>query len=241
VDATTWDERYRAREMLWSRGPNVFVESRLADREPGVGLDLASGEGRNAIWLAERGWDMTAVDFSSVAVERGRKMSDQVEFIVADVFEWEPDRVSRSPSAEAQGASRGGVDEGNSNLSSESSRGDEGNSNLSSEGTRGFDLVLIAYLHVDADRLRNLIEKTGGWLRPGGELFLVGHDVSNIAEGVGGPQVPEVLWEVDPILEWIRGLELVEGGVVDRPVEVDGDVRYARDTLIRARAPATVS
>lgn len=199
MDASAWDERYEATKMLWSRGPNVFVESRLADREPGVGLDLASGEGRNAIWLAERGWDMTAVDFSQVAVERGRSMSEDVEFIVADVFSWEP------------------------------------------ENSRGFDLVLIAYLHVEAERLRDLIGRTIGWLRPGGELFLVGHDVSNIAEGVGGPQVPEILWELDPILEWIRDLELVEGGVVERAVEVDADVRYARDTLIRAKAPATAS
>lgn len=227
MDATTWDERYRAREMLWSRGPNVFVESRLADREPGIGLDLASGEGRNAVWLAERGWEMTAVDFSSVAVERGRGMSDDVEFIVADVFEWEPDWVSRPSPSEAQSVSGGGVD--------------EGDSNVPGEATRGFDLILIAYLHVDVELLRDLIEKAGGWIRPGGELFLVGHDVSNISEGVGGPQVPEVLWEVDTILEWIRGLDLVEGGVVDRPVEVDGDVRYARDTLVRARAPAMAS
>ena len=52
--------------------PNQFVESELADLPPGRALDLACGEGRNARWLAERGWQVTAIDFSSVAVDKGR-------------------------------------------------------------------------------------------------------------------------------------------------------------------------
>ncbi|HSM45457.1 MAG TPA: class I SAM-dependent methyltransferase, partial [Acidimicrobiia bacterium] len=85
MDAEAWDERYRVADRLWSSTPNIFVADRLADHEPGTGLDLASGEGRNAIWLAERGWDMTAVDFSSVALDRGRAISDRVHFVEADV------------------------------------------------------------------------------------------------------------------------------------------------------------
>jgi hypothetical protein len=54
---------------------------------------------------------------------------------------------------------------------------------------------------------------------------------------VGGPQVPELLWDLDLMLEWLGDLKLVEGGIVERPVEVDGDIEYARDTLIRARLP----
>lgn len=92
MDAGQWDERYRTTDRLWSADPNEFVEDRLSGMTPGVGLDLASGEGRNAIWLAERGWDMTAVDFSEVAAERGRMHSGAVEFVVADVLTWEPGR-----------------------------------------------------------------------------------------------------------------------------------------------------
>lgn len=197
VDATSWDERYRATEMLWSAGPNQFVADRLAKLEPGRGVDLASGEGRNAIWLAELGWDMTAVDFSGVAVERGRSRSESVTFVEADVFTWEPDLESG-----------------------------------------GLDLVLIAYLQVESGRLEGLVRRSSTWLNPGGELFMIGHDLSNLDEGVGGPQVPEILWELDVILEWLGDLRVVEGGVVKRPVEVDADIRYARDTLIRARARA---
>lgn len=191
MDADAWDERYRAADRLWSATPNVFVADRLADSEPGVGLDLASGEGRNATWLAERGWDMTAVDFSSVALDRGRALSDRVHFIEADALSWEPDRT--------------------------------------------FDLVLIAYLQIEAEPLSELVARARAWLDEGGELFMVGHDISNLDEGVGGPQVPELLWDLDLMLEWLGDLRLIEGGVFPRPVEVDADVRHAFDTLIRAR------
>jgi hypothetical protein len=75
---------------------------------------------------------------------------------------------------------------------------------------------------------------------PGGELFMVGHDISNLDEGVGGPQVAEILWDLDLMLEWLGDLHVIEGGIVKRPVEVDGDIEYARDTLIRARASEPV-
>lgn len=191
MEANDWDDRYQATDRLWSAEPNTFVADRLADREPGVGLDLASGEGRNAIWLAERGWEMTAVDFSSVAIERGRKHSAEVEFVVADVLNWRPER--------------------------------------------SYDLVLIAYLHLVLADFEPLIRRAATWLRPGGELFMVGHDRTNIEHGVGGPQYPEVLWEIEEILPWLEGLDIVEAGVVEREVEIDHGVALARDALIRAR------
>ena len=55
MDADAWDERYAASELVWSAGPNRFVEAECADLAPGRVLDLAAGEGRNAIWLARRG------------------------------------------------------------------------------------------------------------------------------------------------------------------------------------------
>jgi SAM-dependent methyltransferase len=84
VDASAWDERYAATELVWSAGPNQFVESELADVTPGRALDLACGEGRNARWLAERGWQVTAMDFSPVAVEKGRSLRDELDWQVGD-------------------------------------------------------------------------------------------------------------------------------------------------------------
>lgn len=191
MDSAAWDERYRQAGRLWSESPNMFVADRLGPVEPGVGLDVASGEGRNAIWLAERGWKMTAVDFSEVAVERGRAASDKVNWVVADVLEWEP--------------------------------------------PESFDLVLIAYLHLDESRMREVIERAASWLEPGGELFLIGHDRSNIDDGHGGPQVPDILTDVEAVVEWLDHLEIVEAQVVRRPVETEEGRVYARDALVRAR------
>jgi SAM-dependent methyltransferase len=90
VDAKTWDERYAATELVWSVGPNQFVEAECADLAPGRALDLAAGEGRNAIWLARRGWDVTAVDFSQVALDKGRTLAGatDVEWVCADATTW---------------------------------------------------------------------------------------------------------------------------------------------------------
>jgi SAM-dependent methyltransferase len=74
VDAAAWDERYAASELVWSAGPNAFVVEQvvahLSDRVPGRAIDLAGGEGRNAIWLAEQGWQAELVEFSPVALEK---------------------------------------------------------------------------------------------------------------------------------------------------------------------------
>ena len=85
MDARAWDERYAASRQ-WSLSPNPFVEERLATLPPARGLDLACGEGRNAIWLAGLGWQMTALDFAGVALERGRAAADEAG--VADRVTW---------------------------------------------------------------------------------------------------------------------------------------------------------
>lgn len=95
MDSTEWDARYAAAPgLVWTAEPNRFVVEELADLPPGRALDLAAGEGRNAVWLAERGWDVTAVDFSAVAVDRGRELARQrgvtVDWQVADVSAYAP-------------------------------------------------------------------------------------------------------------------------------------------------------
>ncbi len=93
MDAEAWNERYRATELVWSAGPNQFVESELADLPPGRAVDLAAGEGRNAIWLASRGWDVTAVDFAQAALDKGRQLAGDlpVDWVCADATAWSAD------------------------------------------------------------------------------------------------------------------------------------------------------
>jgi ubiquinone/menaquinone biosynthesis C-methylase UbiE len=79
MDARAWDERYAATELVWSATPNQFVAADLARLRPGRALDLAAGEGRNALWLAERGWQVTAVDFSRAGLDKGRELQQRHE------------------------------------------------------------------------------------------------------------------------------------------------------------------
>ena len=96
MDAGDWDARYADTELVWSVTPNQFVAAELADLPPGRALDLAAGEGRNAIWLASLGWQVTAVDFSQVALDKGRRLAGEqpltgtVEWERADATTWEP-------------------------------------------------------------------------------------------------------------------------------------------------------
>ena len=65
-----WDERYRSAGRLWSGQPNPQLVAQIAGLPPGDALDAGSGEGADAIWLASRGWAVTAVDVSAVALDR---------------------------------------------------------------------------------------------------------------------------------------------------------------------------
>ena len=87
MDAKAWDERYADSELVWSVEPNQFVAAECADLPPGRALDLAAGEGRNAIWLARRGWDVTAVDFSQAGLDKGRRLAGElaIEWVCGDV------------------------------------------------------------------------------------------------------------------------------------------------------------
>ncbi len=75
---------------MWGSGPNRFVAAECADLAPGRALDLACGEGRNAIWLAEQGWDALGLDWSAVGLDKARAFAAQrgaqsVRFEVADL------------------------------------------------------------------------------------------------------------------------------------------------------------
>ncbi len=198
MDSQQWDERYASSEFTWSTEPNQFVAAELAGLPPGRALDLAAGEGRNTVWLAERGWRVTAVDFSRVGLEKGRKLSaargvgaDQVTWIVADLNDYQPE-----PAA--------------------------------------FDLVLIAYAQVAPELRAKLLAGAVAAVAPGGTMFVVGHDLTNLTEGAGGPQYPEVLYTPEMIAAGLAGLRVLRAERVRRAVEKDGTPATAIDTLVRA-------
>jgi SAM-dependent methyltransferase len=79
MDADAWNTRYAGSELVWSAGPNQWVESELAGLPPGRALDLACGEGRNALWLAGLGWQVTASDFAEQGLAKGRAAQARLE------------------------------------------------------------------------------------------------------------------------------------------------------------------
>lgn len=72
VSRAHWDERYGTAELIWKADPNRFLVEELEGLAPGRALDIACGEGRNAIWLASMGWEVTGVDFSAVGLAKAR-------------------------------------------------------------------------------------------------------------------------------------------------------------------------
>jgi SAM-dependent methyltransferase len=198
VDSRRWDERYAGAEFEWTTRPNQFVAAELAELPPGRALDLAAGEGRNSVWLAERGWRVTAVDFSRVGLDKGRKLATarsvdeaRIEWILADLADYEPDQGS-------------------------------------------FDLVLVAYFQVGAELRAVVLACAAAALAPGGRLLVVGHDLTNLTEGVGGPQYPEVLYTPGSITAEVSGLRVLKADRVHRTVERDGASGIAIDTLVLA-------
>jgi SAM-dependent methyltransferase len=96
------------------------------------------------------------------------------------------------------------------------------------------DLVLVAYLHLPQADTVPLLTRAVGWLRPGGRLLVLGHDVENLTAGVGGPPDPEILHSVERLAPVAALLD------VDRLEQVrrDTPAGTALDTLLWGRRPA---
>jgi SAM-dependent methyltransferase len=91
AQAAEWDARYSEREgAMWSGRPNGRLVAEVADLTPGEVFDVGCGEGADAIWLAQRGWAVTAIDVSDVAVGRARQAAERagvaVEWVCGDAF-----------------------------------------------------------------------------------------------------------------------------------------------------------
>jgi SAM-dependent methyltransferase len=97
-----WDERYRTRDTLWSGNPNRYLVSETEGLPPGSALDVGAGEGADASWLAARGWQVTGVDISAVALARaaahaqgrGADVASRIEWLHVDLNSWHPASAS---------------------------------------------------------------------------------------------------------------------------------------------------
>lgn len=97
MDREDWNKRYADKEFVWTVSANQFLVVEIHDLKAGRALDLGTGEGRNAVWLAEQGWQVSAVDFSEVSLDKARRLAKarkvNVEWVVADVTRYQPRRA----------------------------------------------------------------------------------------------------------------------------------------------------
>jgi SAM-dependent methyltransferase len=197
-----WNRRYAEREFLWTAEPNRFLVAEAADLAPGRALDLGCGEGRNAVWLAERGWQVTAVDFSDVGLMTARRLAASrgvaVDWVLADLLDYRP-------------------------------------------ASAAYDLVVIFYLQLPAERRRLVLGRAAAAVAPGGTMLVVGHDVVNLSEGHGGPRNAAVLFTPEDVVREVEGLEIERADRVRRPVALEDEDVEAIDALVRARKPVSAS
>ncbi len=95
MDASGWDERYRASAEhggIWAAEPPRVIRRIVGTLTPGSALDVATGDGRTAVWLQQQGWTTTGVDFARAGLElaQARPGGDSVDWVEADVLTWAP-------------------------------------------------------------------------------------------------------------------------------------------------------
>jgi SAM-dependent methyltransferase len=96
-DQAFWDARYSEQESIWSGNPNPVLVADASGLMPGRALDIGSGEGADSIWLASRGWNVTGVDISEVALQRAASVASADPTVASriswehhDFLEWSP-------------------------------------------------------------------------------------------------------------------------------------------------------
>lgn len=223
MDSHGWDRRFTDNPHHFGTGPNTLLERHVSELAPGTAADVGCGQGRNTAWLLGRGWDVTAVDFSEVALRHTREAAQAAAHV--------PDAVAEA-AVTAAGA-----------------EGTEGAGKLPRDGAahvptlttvhadvsewapeQTFDLVVAAYLHLPAEKLRATWEHLAGVTAPGGTLVVIGHDRDNRGHG---PKDPDVLFHADEV-----AAALPDDWAIDVAEAVDrgeGSV----DALVVARAPRT--
>ncbi|TLG03314.1 class I SAM-dependent methyltransferase [Nocardia cyriacigeorgica] len=216
MDAAEWDARYAQGELVWGAPPNstvvehVFGLDRVTPLHPGPdgvvpdlprALDLACGEGRNALWLATHGWRVHAVDFSQVGIDKGRTVATRLSRSVRERLTWQCADLT----------------------------------DVESTGLTGpYELVLMVFLHLPAAQRRPLVRQVARLLSPGGTLLVLGHDSTNLTDGYGGPQDPQILFTPDDIVTDLEGLPDIHIRVADR-IQRATEGRDAIDALVIAR------
>ena len=210
--ASIWNERYRAKPQIWSGKPNPQLVREAGGLRPGKALDLGCGEGADAIWLAQQGWTVTAVDVSAVALERAQShekaalaresvhagegaIASRITWQQADLEQWQP------------------------------------------EGA--FDLVTSQFLHSEELDWRLPLRTAAAAVKPGGTLLVVGHHPDRLPPWGGGHHHGDMFYKGEDL---VRELSLEGPGWQvevltsrERPVTgPEGQQATIADVVLRA-------
>jgi SAM-dependent methyltransferase len=210
--AALWDERYRSKPQIWSGKPNPQLVREAGGLRPGHALDLGCGEGADAIWLAQHGWTVTAVDVSAVALERARghekaalaresvhaaegAIASRIHWQQADLEQWQP--------------------------------------------ADSYDLVTSQFLHSQELAWQAPLRAAASAVKPGGTLLVVGHHPDRLPPWGGAHTHHNMFYTAD---ELVRELELNGPGWQlevqtsrERPVTgPEGQQATIADVVVRA-------
>lgn len=210
--AEVWDGLYRSRPRIWSGKPNPQLVREVGGLRPGRALDLGCGEGADAIWLAQQGWTVAAVDVSAVALERAKAhekaaldresvhagdgaIASRITWLLADLERWQP------------------------------------------EGA--FDLVTSQFLHADNQGWKRPLQTAASAVKNGGTLLVVGHHPDRLPPWRDGDAPRDRFYTGD---ELVRELELDGPGwqlevqtTRERPATgPDGQEAVIGDVVVRA-------
>ncbi|HEU4667050.1 MAG TPA: class I SAM-dependent methyltransferase [Arthrobacter sp.] len=210
--AEVWDELYRSKPRIWSGKPNHQLVREAAGLRPGKALDLGCGEGADAIWLAQQGWTVTAVDVSAVALERAR-------------------------SHEKAALDRESVHAGEGAIASRITWQQADLERWQPEGA--FDLVTSQFLHADNGAWKGPLRTAASGVKPGGTLLIVGHHPDRLPPWRDGDAPRDRFYTGDELVQEL-GLDGPEWQLEvqtsrERPVTgPDGQHATIADIVLRA-------
>jgi SAM-dependent methyltransferase len=210
--AEAWDERYRSKPKLWSGKPNPQLVREGGGLRPGKALDVGCGEGADAIWLAQQGWTVTAVDVSAVALERAaahEKAALERESVHAEGpgeipsrIHWEQCDLDNWQPAEK------------------------------------YDLVSSQFLHSPQMAWQGPLQAAAAAVKPGGTLLIVGHHPDRLPPWGNHTHremfytCPELVQELGlDSPEWLVEVNTTRERVTAGP---DGQEAVIGDTVLRA-------
>lgn len=205
MDEQFWNDKYTDHDRLWSGEPNGALVTEATDLPPGRALDVGCGEGADALWLANRGWQVTAVDISRVALDRAARLTapyladGAAGYGTAEVV-WQHADLSTDPPPAG-----------------------------------GFDLVSAQYFPLPRAPEHKALHALLDAVAPGGTLLFVGHDLDgHLPEDYDGPD-PADFYQPGEIAALLGEDWTILTNETRRRVAAPAGNPHINDTVLRAR------